>query len=136
MVQSTCYREGLAAGAALVDTILMENTLLVFENQTEKKWFVAQDDRLLGPVSGKEIALWVSGGEVSLGAHVWQEGFSAWQRIFAVADFQPLLPAAPNPALLAQARGRLASLNEAPVKMPPPPGSEQRVWFAYINNSQ
>lgn len=114
----------------------MENTLLVFEGHTEKKWFVVVDERLLGPVSGKEIALWVNGGEVSLASYLWQEGFSDWQRIYDVKDFEPLLPSAPSPTLMAQARSKMASLSEGPTKMPPPPGTEQRIWFAYINNSQ
>ena len=114
----------------------MENTFTMFEHQTEKKWFVAMEERLVGPVSGKEIALWVKGGELTLADFAWQEGFSAWKRLSDVKDFQPLLPSEPNPALMAHARTRLQQREEPVSTVPPPPGAEQRIWFLYMNNAQ
>ena len=118
----------------------MENTLTMFEHHTEKKWFVAIDERLVGPVSGKEIALWVTGGELRLADFVWQEGFSSWKRIIELKDFQPLLPSEPNPALMAQARTRLQQERQQELTpattAPLPPGAEQRIWFLFMNNAQ
>lgn len=110
----------------------MENTLTMFENQVEKKWFVAVEERLLGPVSGKEVALWVVGGEISLVHFAWHEGMSRWQRLLELKDFKSLLPTEPEPALMAQARTKLHKQAD-PAGEPP---AAPRVWFLFMNDSQ
>ena len=68
----------------------MENTLARFENETEAKWYVAQQGKLMGPISGKEIAHWITAKGVSIGNFIWCEGMSSWQRIFEVDAFQKI----------------------------------------------
>lgn len=114
----------------------MENTLLLFEDQVEKKWFVVVNERLLGPVSGKEVALWFQSGEITMATPIWAEGFPDWKRLHEVENFQALQPSSPSAELLAQARSRLQPQPESPLKTPPPPGREQRIWFVYMNDSQ
>lgn len=114
----------------------MENTLLLFEDQVEKKWFVVVSEKLLGPVSGKEIALWFQSGDITLATPIWMEGFTDWKRIHEVKDFAALQPTTPGMDLLAQAKSRLHKEPESPLKTPPPPGKEQRIWFLYMNDSQ
>ncbi len=120
----------------------MENTLARFENDTEAKWYVAQQGRLRGPISGKEIAYWITANGVSVGNYIWTSGQANWQRIYEIPDFAALLPSEPSAKLKAEA-SRLVMGASGEVKARLSTGSTgggaggtNRTWYVYTNSAQ
>ena len=112
----------------------MENTLMLFEKDTAADWFVVKEQKLMGPVSGYDIALWVIEGTMSCGCFIWQEGMSTWRRVYQVEKFSALLPPEPNKELK-----ELAKRKTTPSKKPqggPCGNPDDRIWFMFLHNAQ
>ncbi len=115
----------------------MENTLASFENDIEAKWYISQAGRLLGPISGKEVAHWITAKGLSVGNFIWNCHEKGWKRVYEIPEFQPLLPPEPSKEIQAEAAKRAAeaakdeSTIEAPVATP-----AGRVWYVFTNKAQ
>lgn len=111
----------------------MENTLNLLLQDTALKWYTVVNSRPVGPLSAKEIVQRIQAHELNFASHVWKEGFTGWTRIYDVIDFKPLLPAEPDPALIAEIQ---RSTQAAPPPLSPQQKEELRTWYLYIDEAQ
>ncbi len=135
----------------------MENTGGVFfEGEQGARWYVAQGDRWLGPLTAAEVHEKIQSQELSWAHYVWTEGQADWQRLCDVPMFQAAVPGKPQTSIAARLKAeaeaaarapevRKAQLGRAPA---PPSGSDLRAelpegnleddreWFLYYNDTQ
>lgn len=111
---------------------------LFFENDLHPQWFVALDDKPLGPMSAKEIYEKVLTQDLSWTHLVWRAGMKEWMRICEVEIFQGVLPkAVAGKKNLELAPVKASSPNSVRANTPPPaPHVNVKNRFLYFNESQ
>lgn len=108
-------------------------------NGARKKWYLASGESWIGPMTAEDILERVSLKQITLAHFIWCTGQTDWKRICEVAEFQAVLPTAPNRA------GKPKEVSDSPVLRvgrlgpPTPPESSEfddREWFLFYNEAQ
>lgn len=106
---------------------------LFFENDIHPQWFVALDDKPMGPMSAKEIYEKILVQDLSWTHLVWRAGMKEWLRVCEVEIFQGVLPKGKVP----EKNSPVAASASRAAKIPPPaPQVHVKSWFLYFNESQ
>jgi hypothetical protein len=130
----------------------MENTGKVLFENDEPVWFLAIDQKSIGPLWAADIYEKILMNQITSAHFVWKKGLKGWQRISETYPFTEMLPRPPlnEPSLQIQlepAPEYKTSVSPAELKDPskliskppqsaPPKIFDHRVWFLYFNDSQ
>jgi predicted Zn finger-like uncharacterized protein len=98
------------------------------------EWFVAIDDRQVGPISFGEVKRHWEEGRLDPDSLCWRAGLSDWTPIARVAELFDLLPAKASPAAkapvaaVAAAPAAAESPADSPWDLPPPEPTSELEW--------
>lgn len=115
----------------------MENTDRLRFESDDATWFVAQDERWLGPLRASEVVQRIQQGEFTWAHYGWQQGMKDWTRLCDIEHFAAVVPESPSKIMIADVQRMLHSQ----VKIPPLPASAAQdssgpSWFLFYNDSQ
>jgi hypothetical protein len=124
----------------------MENSgQFLFENDAPH-WYVALNERWVGPMSASEIYEKIQLQQLSWAHFVWKKGQSSWKRICDVKTFQAAVPHEPAKGVQKEVKAsvnpvvRQAATRKSGSPVPPPAPSkapsEPRIWYLHYNETQ
>lgn len=119
------------------------------EGNRDPKWYVALEDRWIGPMAAAEVVEKIQRQEITWVHYVWKNGQTDWKRICDLKEFQIFQPhqppksmkievksaAAPTIRKASGGRGAASVPSRIAPKMPPKiPG--EKTWYLHYNDSQ
>lgn len=110
----------------------MENTDKILFPDDKAEWFVAVDNRAVGPMEAADVYAKIRSQEISWAHYVWRQGQKQWQRVCDVETFQAAVPQAPGAGIEKQ----VSQATRPEVKKAGKRGEKRREWFLYYNDSQ